>query len=234
MKKNEKTKTNPLQKLFGGINLTWPILIIASIIIGVLVGVIMLVPAFKDTSISQIGAIFYWWWFFAIVIITNSKSNLDSALKCFIFFLISQPLIYLVQVPFNDLGWGIFGYYRNWILWTIATLPMGYIGYWIRKQNIWSAIILAPAICWVAAEGLGEGVNSGHYLGGIFCLAIVVVLLMGVLNNWKLRGISVVIAAAMFTILSIALLFTEDESSVNLVFDVGKEFSIAAEKRMAH
>ena len=170
-KKPEIEKTEPakkqnfLQKLFGDINLTWPKLIISSIVVGVLVGLIMIIPAFKDTSLQQIGVIFYWWWFFAVVIIMNSKSNLDAALKCFVFFLISQPLIYLVQVPFNFQGWGIFNYYKNWIGWTIATLPMGYIGYWMKRRDIWSGLIVSPAFAWVALEGNSE-LHSGHYLGG--------------------------------------------------------------------
>lgn len=37
----------------------------------------------------------------------NSKDPLDSALKTFVFFLISQPLVYLVQVSFSEMGWGL-------------------------------------------------------------------------------------------------------------------------------
>lgn len=48
------------------------------------------------------------WVFFAVIIIANAKSSLDSALKTFVFFLISQPLIYLLQVPFTWQGWGSF------------------------------------------------------------------------------------------------------------------------------
>ena len=158
-KKEKKTKKfeqpkNILDKLFGGINLTWPKLIIFAIIIGVLVGIIMCIPAIENTPLTDIGAIMYWWVLFGVVIIMNSKSNVDSALKCFIFFLISQPLIYLVEVPFKEMGWGLFGYWRQtWVWWTLATIPMGYIGYWIKKQKIYSAFILAPALVLVALEG---------------------------------------------------------------------------------
>ena len=96
-KKEKKTKKfeqpkNILDKLFGGINLTWPKLIIFAIVIGVLVGIIMCIPAIENTPLTDIGAIMYWWVLFGVIIITNSKSNVDSALKCFIFFLISQLL----------------------------------------------------------------------------------------------------------------------------------------------
>ena len=66
-----------------------------------------LIPQARDTSFADISTTFEWWILFGTIIIMNSKSNLDSALKCIVFFLISQPLVYLVQVPFSDLGWGI-------------------------------------------------------------------------------------------------------------------------------
>ena len=65
----------------------------------------------------------------------NSKSAKESALKCFIFFLISQPLIYL----FQDIVTGkhlFITYYRYWFMWTIACVPMGYIGYYMKKDKI--------------------------------------------------------------------------------------------------
>ena len=46
----------------------------------------------------------------------NSKSPVDSAIKCFLFFLISQPLIYLIQVPFSSQGWHIFVYYKLFLI----------------------------------------------------------------------------------------------------------------------
>lgn len=234
-KKPETPKTEPakkqnfLQKLFGGINLTWPKLIISSIVIGVLVGVIMIIPAFKDTSLQQIGAIFYWWWFFAVIIIMNSKSNLDAGLKCFVFFLISQPLIYLVQVPFNFQGWGIFGYYKNWIVWTILTLPMGYIGYWIKKQNIWSGIIIGPAIGSVAIEGHGELFGSHHYLGGIFCTLIILSFLFGVLSSWKLRCVSLVSAAVVVAAMVAIMAPRPEDFFINTSYDVA-EYGVTTEK----
>ena len=233
-KKPEIEKTEPakkqnfLQKLFGGINLTWPKLIISSVIIGLLVGLIMIIPAFKDTSIQQIGVIFYWWWFFAIIIIMNSKSNLDAALKCFVFFLISQPLIYLVQVPFNFQGWGIFNYYKNWIGWTIATLPMGYIGYWMKRRDIWSGLIASPAFASIAIEGNGE-LHSGRYLGGVFCVLIILSIFFGILPNWKVRVLSIV-SAVILALVAIAIMAPKPEDFfINTSYDV-ERFGVTTEK----
>ena len=139
-----------LKKLFGGINLTWPKLIIFAILAGVYTAVMAIVPELHYTSFHAITVSFEAWVLFGIIIIMNSKSNMDSALKCFVFFLISQPLVYLIQVPFAEMGWGLFGYYKYWFMWTILCLPMGFIGYFMKKDKWWGMFILIPMIALVA------------------------------------------------------------------------------------
>lgn len=195
-----------LEKLFGGIELTWKKLIISSVIIGVFVGLLMILPL-KDTAFQDIGVIFYWWVLFGVMIIMNSKSNLDAALKCFVFFLISQPIIYLVQVPFSTMGWGLFGYYKYWFIWTILTLPMGYIGYYMKKNDLLAAIILLPALVLVALEG------SSAYAGlmekpdlivrAISTLFIIVVMAFGVLKNKVYRYVELALIAILTVVLSV-------------------------------
>ena len=73
-------------KVFGGINLTWPKVIIAAVIAGVITAVMAIIPQFHNTSFIGITVSFEVWILFGIIIILNSKSNLDSALKCFVFF----------------------------------------------------------------------------------------------------------------------------------------------------
>ena len=60
-----------------------------------------LIPITADTSFRDIAIKFECWILFGIIIICNSKNPKDSALKCFVFFLISQPLVYLIQVPLS-------------------------------------------------------------------------------------------------------------------------------------
>ena len=105
-----------IKKIFGGIDLTWKKLILSAIIIAIYTAFVAVIPITKNTSFRDISATFEWWILFGIIIICNSKSNLDSALKCFVFFLISQPLIYLFQVPFSWLGCGLFSYYNYWFV----------------------------------------------------------------------------------------------------------------------
>ena len=87
-----------LKKLFGGINLPWPKLIIMAVAAGVFTAAMAIIPVFQNTSFITITATFEVWILFGIFIIMNSKSNLDAALKCFVFFLISQPAD--IAIPF--------------------------------------------------------------------------------------------------------------------------------------
>ena len=110
-----------------------------------------LLPITKDTSFRDIAIMFEWWTLFGIIIIINSKS------------LVSQPLIYLIQVPFSSMGWGLFGYYRYWFYWTLACIPMGFIGYYIKKKNYLSILILLPMFIMLIIMGLGY-INSAIML----------------------------------------------------------------------
>ena len=81
-----------MKKLFGGINLTWKKLIIFAVIAGVYTALMAMIPITKDTSFRDIAIMIEWWILFGIIIICNSKSPLDSALKCFVFFLIKSKI----------------------------------------------------------------------------------------------------------------------------------------------
>ena len=181
-----------LKKVFGGINLNWKKLIIFAIIAGIYTAVMAILPITRNTSFEDISIQFEWWILFGIFIICNSKSPKDSALKCFVFFLISQPLIYLIQVPFSSLGWQIFMYYKYWFIWTLLTLPMGFVGFYIKKNNILSAIILLPMLVFLSYLGLGYFSSvieyfPHHLLSCISCFAMIIVIVIGVLDKLKLR-----------------------------------------------
>ena len=161
-----------IKKVFCGINLTWTKVIIFAIVTALYTALINQVPFLKETSFQDIAISFECWILFGIIIIMNSNSNMDSALKCFVFFLISQPLIYLFEVPF--LGWSILRYYKNWIVWTILTLPMGYIGYYLKKGKWWGFIILIPMLLFLGFHYnlfLKETIYAfpKHLLSAMFC-----------------------------------------------------------------
>ena len=184
-----------MKKIFGGINLTWKKLIVFSIIAGIYTAIMAILPITDNTSFRDIAINLDCWIVLGIIIIMNSRSAKDSALKCFIFFLISQPLIYLIQVPFSWQGWGLFRYYKTWFIWTLATLPMGYIGYYINKKNIISVIILLPMLMLLSYYGLGyfsAAISSFpyHLLSAIFCFVSIILIVFNLFDKTKYKIIS--------------------------------------------
>ncbi|MBR0137064.1 MAG: hypothetical protein IJM15_01500 [Erysipelotrichaceae bacterium] len=191
-----------MKKLFGGLNITWKALIIWAVAAGVYTGVIALIPALLETSFHDIAVSFEWWILFGIIIITNSKTPIESALKCFVFFLISQPLVYLVQVPFNRMGWGIFVYYPAWFRWTLLTPVMGYIGYYMRLEKWWGLFILGPILVFLASHFLGFAGEArsffpNHLLSAIFTAGSMIVYSLFIFEKKSLKmaclGLSLVL-----------------------------------------
>ena len=200
-----------MKKLFGGIDLTWKKVIIFAIIIGILIGGLNSIPILKNTSFTDSAIYFDLWILFGILIIMNSKSNLNSALKCFIFFLISQPLIYLMEVPFSNLGWQLFRYYRYWFYWTILCLPMGFFGYYMKKDNWWGLIFVLPMMFLLGyslATHLGNTIYAfpRHLISYLFCLVTIIIYPLAIFNNKyaKFGGLIIgIIVITGFSLLSI-------------------------------
>ena len=187
-----------MKKLFGNINMTWKKLIIFAIATGIYTAIMALLPITKETSFRDIAIQFEWWILFGIIIIVNSRSPKDSALKCFVFFLISQPLVYLIQVPFSDMGWSLFKYYRYWFIWTLLTLPMGYIGYYIKKKNIISMVILLPMLILMGYLGVGYLTSMiesfpHHSLSMIFCFIVPIIIILSIFDKVKYKIVSIII-----------------------------------------
>ena len=227
-----------MKRLFGAIHLTWRKLIIFALVAGAYTALMALIPATNDTSFRDIAVFFEWWILFGIIIICNSKSPTDSALKCFVFFLISQPLVYLIQVPFSDMGWKLFGYYRYWFYWTLACLPMGFIGYSIKKKNWLSVLILSPMIVALVFMGLGY-INSAiesfphHLLSGIACFSIITIVTLSLFEEKKYRFVSfgiALITAIVILILNNGIGDTKFETyreldAYNITFDGNPEIT---------
>lgn len=141
-----------IKKLFFEQDLTWKKLIIYSIICGVITGIIPLLHIFDKTSIHNIAECYEMWVLLALFIILNSKKPLEAGIKTFVFFLISQPLCYLVQVPFYRDGFGIFMYYRFWAILTLLTFPGAIIAWYTKKENWLSVGILSVAFALLNLE----------------------------------------------------------------------------------
>ena len=190
-----------LKKLFGGIRMTWPKLILFAVISGVVTGLVaLLVP--DGNSFRQIAVTFEAWILLAILVVVNCDSPVDAACKTFVYFLISQPLVYLVQVPFHSMGFGLFRYYwPYWFIWTVATIPGGFLAWYIKKDNLWAALILSVALAGLVLFGCGYLRSLLHnpprYLvATLFCFGCVPLLIFGVLHSRTPRIVAACIAVA--------------------------------------
>ena len=196
-----------MKKIFGGINLTWPKIIIMAIIAGIYTAIMAMIPIAKDTSFSDLTVTFEVWVLFGIFIIINSKSAKDSALKCFIFFLISQPLVYLIQDVINHSN--LFNtYYRYWFMWTIGCLPMGFIGYYMKKDKWWGLLILLPMLLLVGEEGMGYFSKTmfsfpRHLLTTIFCIVTIIIYPLAIFNDKKIKRVGVIMSGIIVILLVI-------------------------------
>ena len=199
-----------IKKVFGEINLTWAKLIIFAVISGAYTAIIAMLPIAKDTSFSDIAVTFEVWILFGIFIIMNSKSAKDSALKCFVFFLISQPLVYLIQVPFSEYGWQLFQYYKYWFIWTLCTLPMGFLGWYMKKDKWWGLIILIPILA-LLGEHFGRYLATTfftfpkHLLTTIFCAVTMIAYPLVIFKDKKIKIIGVLISIIILITFSILM-----------------------------
>ena len=142
-----------LQKAFLSCPMTWGRVLLFAVIAAVYTGLIMVPKALANTSFQDIGTYPDPWLVFAVFIVMNCKKPLDAAVKCFVFFLVSQPLIYLIQVPFTLLGWGIFMYYKRWFIATLFTFPAAIIAFMVKKKSWFSAVILSGATAVLGCMG---------------------------------------------------------------------------------
>lgn len=212
--------------------MTLPKVLILAVCSAVITAVFLTVPIFKGTSFERMGTYLEAWIFLAVIIMPNCKSALDSAIKTFLFFLVSQPLIYLFQVPFSDMGWKLFGYYRTWFIWTLLTFPMAFAGWYIKKRNWLSTVIITPAAAFLAVIGacsLYETVTEPPRLlvTGVLCTAHSVIYIYTFAGSraQKLTASAVCIAAA---ICGVILLQNVDISGDSILPE-GYSYSESAE-----
>ena len=202
-----------MKKIFGGLNITWPKIIIAAVLIAIYTAVMAVIPITKNTSFRDINATLEVWIFFGILIIMNSKSAKESALKCFVFFLISQPLIYLLQVPFSWQGWYLFNYYRFWFIVTVLCLPMGYLGYHMKDNKWYGLLMLTPMLLFLGI--LYHGFLSeayaffpNHLLSAIFCASTMMIYSLFIFDNKTLKIIETVISSILIIVLTVMVFAT--------------------------
>ena len=103
-------------------------------------------------------------------------------------------------MPFNELGFGIFTYYGYWFKWTLLTLPMGFIGYYMKKDKWWSVLILTFGLLFLGIASyynyLVETLHSFpyHLLTTLFCLITMLIYPLFIFNDIKNKKVSFIIS----------------------------------------
>ena len=184
-----------LSAAFGTLPMTWPVVCAFAAIIGIYVGVINQIPILYDTSFRDIAGTYEWWVLFALLIVSNCKNAKEAGLKCLVFFLISQPVIFLVELPSIGLDTVLYYYTKIWLPITLLTLPGGAIAFYAKKQNALGAVVLSIGNTVVALLGVSYFHKlchsfPRHLLTVVSCAAIIAVLLMGMQQKWKTRFLS--------------------------------------------
>lgn len=171
-----------LRKSFYSVenNASWKFVIVSAIICGCFTGIILnLESVLIGTSIFNIGTDFEFWIFAAIIIIMGCDKPLEAGVKTFVFFLISQPLVFFVKAPFSTLGLGVFKDYKGWFIWTLFTFSGAMIGWNINKKNWLSVIIYMFAVFLLSMEfGTHFSVFIRNMLYQILSLLFIVVQLI--------------------------------------------------------
>ena len=188
---------NKMKKLFGEYEMTWKRVVIFAIASAIYTGLINSVPFLLNTSFRDIAINFECWILFAIFIIVNCKSWKEACLKCFVFFLISQPLVYLIEVPFSKEGFAIFRFYKYWFAWTILTIPGSIIAYQVKKKNWLSVIIFSVVLVYLgyisSKYSLSVIYNSPYHLLSAITSLLMGLVLIFILFDEKMQRIVLIV-----------------------------------------
>lgn len=192
---------------FGGLPMTWPIVCGFAVIIGIYVGIINQIPILHDTSFQDIAVTLEWWVLFAVLIVSNCKSAWEAGLKCLVFFLISQPVIFLVELPTIGLDKALYYYTGIWLPISLLTLPGGAIAFLAKRQNVLGAAILGVGNTIVALMGVSYfqqilKVFPRHLLTVASCAAIVAVTILGMQKKRRTRLLSAAITVLLTAVVA--------------------------------
>ncbi len=201
-----------MKKIFGNLKMTWPAVILFALATGVYTGLIMLVKPLENTSFQDIGITFEWWVLFAVIVVVNCQKGWEAALKCFVFFLISQPVIYLTQVIPGRLSFQMAKdyYFSRWFAITFLTLPGGWIAWFAKKQNVLGSVVLALGCSIQLGLGLYFATQAityfpHHLLSTLFCFGSVVLMVLCIRQGKKRRLLTFVLSLLFTALLLLGL-----------------------------
>ena len=192
-----------MKKLFGGFTIKWPAVIVFAIVAGLWTGAMNSIPATENTSLRDIAISYEWWVIFAFIVATNNDKAWKAALKVFVFFLISQPLVFAVEVLAHsvepDMAWY---YYRTvWGPATLFTLPGGFVAYFAKKQNVLGCIVLGLACTIQLLLGVHYTLEAAanppfHAASAAVCYISMLVMVFQLQENGRRKLLALLVAAA--------------------------------------
>jgi hypothetical protein len=210
--------------LLGGLDMSWRHVLVFAVVTGVVTGLVNEVPFLYDTSFRDIAVTPEWWVLFGMVVACNCKGPGEAALKCGVFFLVSQPIVYVVEMPW--LGYFPWEYYSYWFVLSLFTFPAGALAYLAKRQDRVGSLLLAIPCVVLVVLGAGFVFKVSysfphHLLSAVFCFGQVVVLVLALKNTMDDRLVALGIALVV-TVVSITILFVSPPtSSVGITIDAG-------------
>lgn len=218
-----------LKNIFRNTKISSKNVIVFAILIGIVIGIVNRIPILNNTSFQDIAVVLDMWVILAIFIIVNCEKWQEAVLKCFLFFLISQPLIYFTEIIIDVLFYNanfidtFILYFKNyyfgagWLTWTILTIPGSFIAFQIKKNNILASLILAVATSYLAVVGLRGLIECilyhfpYHLLNSLICLFMAYYLIIIIITNKKPRITAIFITFIAMTIGAIILIFENNK-----------------------
>lgn len=192
-----------IKRWFGDMPMTWPSVFVLAVVTAVYTALINQVPFLYDTSFRDIAIYPEYWILFAVIIVVNCEKWWEASIKCFVFFLVSQPLIYLIEVPFSEEGWGLFAYYPYWFYITLLTIPGGAIAFLLKRKDWISVLVLSVATGYLAYAALYHLDTTlshfpYHLFSAVFCVGLALFLIFVLLDkNWLRTAAFAVLCAAL-------------------------------------
>ncbi len=197
--------------IYGKLKMSWLTVIVFAVAAGCYTGWIMTVDCLKGTSFQDIGIFFEWWVIFAVIIVVNCKKSWEAMLKCFLFFLISQPLVFFVEFLLGHINpdMAIYYYTTNWLPKTFLTLPGGFIAYFCKKESVTGAIVLGIGNTILLLMGVyytSQAIKSFpmHLISAVVCYAAVLIMSFSIQKTRRYRTIALLLPVILALIAAVA------------------------------
>ncbi len=200
-----------MRKYLGEWSMSWKKVIVLAVVTALYTAVVNLIPFLKDTSFQDIAVNLEAWILFAMLIIMNCETRWEAAIKTFVFFLISQPLIYFIEAVFGSMGFAVFQYYKYWFVITLLTIPGAAIAFQVKKKGWLGALTLSAAIAFLGYTAVTYFRSltmyfPNHLLSMLFCIVLAIVMIILLIDEFKLR---LVAAAILVVAVVLALIVTK-------------------------